>query len=65
MPKVNPFQKLSTRPMEDTGYLGIEFTFLILVIDIVFDCFFFVVKVLEPKVLEPKSPAATESGLMD
>ena len=53
--------------MEDTGYLnlGIDFTFLILVIDIVFDCFFFVVKVLEPKVLEPKSPAATESGLMD
>ena len=34
--------------MEDTGYLGIEFTFLILVIDIVFDCFFFVVNALEP-----------------
>ena len=37
--------------MEDIGYLnlGIDFTFLILwVIDIVFDCFFFVVNALEP-----------------
>ena len=61
----NPFQIFTTRPMEVTGCLnlGIDFAFLILWV-IAIDCFFFVFKALEPKVLEPKSPAATGSGLM-
>ena len=48
------------------GYLnlGIDFAFLILW-DIAIDCFFFIFKALEPKDLEPKSPAATDSGPMD
>ena len=45
--------------MEDMGYLNLGID-LVLFIDTFFDCFFFVVKVLEPK-----SPAATESGPMD
>ena len=45
--------------MEDMGYLNLGIDF-VLFIDFFFDGFFFVVKVLEPK-----SPAATDSGLMD
>ena len=45
--------------MEDMGYLNLGID-LVLFIDTFFEGFLFVVKVLEPK-----SPAATESGLMD
>ena len=45
--------------MEDMGYLNLGID-LVLFIDTFFEGFFFVVKVLEPK-----SPAATDSGPMD
>ena len=45
--------------MEDMGYLNLGID-LVLFIDTFFEGFLFVVKVLEPK-----SPAATESGPMD
>ena len=45
--------------MEDMGYLNLDIDFVFLK-GIVFDGFFF-----EVKVLQPKSPTATDSGLMD